>query len=41
MAAAKRRVLVVDDDPECRLMLATLAAKAGYAVDSVGDGHMR
>lgn len=40
MSDGERRVLVVDDDPSCRLMLASLVAKAGFTVDSVADGDM-
>lgn len=40
MSVAKQRVLVVDDDPDCRLVIATLVAQAGYHVDSVADGNM-
>ena len=33
-------MLVADDDPECRLLLSAMAAKAGYHVDAVADGDM-
>jgi DNA-binding response OmpR family regulator len=35
-----QRILVVDDDHECRLLLSTFAAQAGYEVDAVADGSM-
>lgn len=37
---ATKRVLVVDDDHECRLLLSTVVAQAGFAVDSAADGQM-
>jgi DNA-binding response OmpR family regulator len=40
MPAAKPRVLVVDDDHDCRLLLSTIAAQTGYDVDAVADGDM-
>jgi DNA-binding response OmpR family regulator len=35
-----KRVLVVDDDHECRLLLSTFVAQAGYRVEAVPDGPM-
>ncbi len=35
-----KRILVVDDDHECRLLLSTFVAQAGYRVDAVADGAM-
>ncbi|MEE8408731.1 MAG: response regulator [Myxococcota bacterium] len=40
MAKAKQRVLVVDDDHDCRLVLSALMARAGFSVDAVADGEM-
>jgi DNA-binding response OmpR family regulator len=40
MAARNPRVLVVDDDHDCRLMLSSLVARAGFRVDAVADGEM-
>ena len=40
MAKAKLRVLVVDDDHDCRLMLSAVMARAGFSVDAVADGEM-
>jgi CheY-like chemotaxis protein len=40
MSLTKPRVLVVDDDHDCRLLLSTLVAQAGYNVDAVADGGM-
>ncbi len=37
---ARRRILVVDDDHECRLLLSALAARAGFEVDAVADGGL-
>jgi two-component system OmpR family response regulator len=34
----RRRVLVVDDDPECREMLAAALRGAGFVVDTAADG---
>ena len=36
--AARRRILIVDDDRALRHALATLLSDAGHAVDQVGDG---
>jgi DNA-binding response OmpR family regulator len=36
----KARVLVVDDDHDCRLLLSTIMARAGFEVDAVADGEM-
>ena len=35
---APLRVLVVDDDPDIRLLLKELLERAGYAVDEAADG---
>ncbi|MBI5510469.1 MAG: response regulator [Deltaproteobacteria bacterium] len=40
MSFSRPRVLVVDDDHDCRLLLSTLVAKAGFDVDAVADGDM-
>jgi len=40
MKQKKPSVLVVDDDHECRLMLSTVFAHEGYAVNAVADGAM-
>lgn len=40
MPHTKRRLLVVDDDHECRLMLSALVAQAGFDADAVADGPM-
>jgi len=40
MDAEQARVLVVDDDHDCRLVLCTIVAQAGYHVDAVADGRM-
>ncbi len=40
MERRPHRILVVDDDHECRLLLATFASQAGYVVDAVADGAM-
>lgn len=40
MKKKKSRILVVDDDHDCRLLLSSLMAKAGYEVDAVADGEM-
>jgi len=37
---AARRILIVEDDPECRLLMSGLLASSGFRVDAVGDGHM-
>ncbi|HVU34080.1 MAG TPA: response regulator [Opitutaceae bacterium] len=37
--AAEHRVLVIDDDPEVRNMLAELLGRAGYRVDLAEDGR--
>lgn len=40
MTTSKHRVLVVDDDHSCRLLMSTLMARAGYETDAVADGSM-
>lgn len=40
MTAEKRRVLVVDDDHDARLLLSTLVARAGFDVHAVADAAM-
>lgn len=40
MSIVRRRVLVVDDEHERRLMLSSLMSQAGYSVDAVADGAM-
>jgi DNA-binding response OmpR family regulator len=40
MTEKKPSVLIVDDDHECRLMLSTVFAHEGYAVNAVADGAM-
>ncbi len=40
MSFQRPRVLVVDDDHDCRLLLSTVAARAGFDVDAVADGEM-
>ena len=40
MSLTKPRVLVVDYDHDCRLLLSTIVAQAGYNVDAVADGEM-
>lgn len=39
-ASARGRVLVVDQDHDCRLSLSSMAAKSGYQVEAVADGEM-
>ena len=40
MSFARPRILVVDDDHDCRLVLSTIMARAGFDVDAVADGDM-
>ncbi len=40
MVADRHRILVVDDDHDCRLLLSAIVAKAGFDVDAVADGDM-
>lgn len=40
MSLGKRRILVADDDHECRLLLSSLMSQAGFVVDAVPDGMM-
>lgn len=40
MERRKFRILVVDDDHECRFLLSRFAAEAGYQVEAVADGAM-
>jgi two-component system, cell cycle response regulator len=40
MSFSKPKVLVVDDDHDCRLLLSALVARAGFEVDAVADGDM-
>jgi len=39
VATLQKRVLVVDDDADIRLLAETLLTNAGYVADSVGDGR--
>ena len=36
---SKKRVLIVDDEPNVRLMLETTLASVGYDVSEAGDGQ--
>jgi DNA-binding response OmpR family regulator len=40
MSTSKPRILVVDDDHDCRLLLSALVARAGFDADAVADGDM-
>jgi DNA-binding response OmpR family regulator len=37
--SARRRILVVDDEPQIRGMVIRALESAGYAIDSAADGH--
>jgi len=39
MAMQNARILVVDDDPDIHVLLASILSKAGYRVDSASDGR--
>ena len=38
MTHEHRRLLVVDDDPDCRLLIASVFSEAGYQVSAAPDG---
>ncbi len=40
MGTGQKRVLVVDDDHECRLLISSIMGRAGFVVDAVADGDM-
>ncbi len=37
--SARRRILVIDDEPQIRAMVVRALESAGYAIDSAADGH--
>jgi CheY-like chemotaxis protein len=40
MPPAPLRLLVVEDDHECRLLISSICTSAGYRVEAIADGRM-